>query len=125
MEVQISSIRTELHSIDLSPSFRKCTIFVLYNTCKCEEIGYKVTLDILIKRRVTVHTRREIHFQKPDIQILINENIKSKHLEAVIWERHEHLISGVKLWLNSNKRLHNDILNLSPDRVIINSHFLA
>jgi len=48
-----------------------------------EQVGNCVRLDLLVQRRVTAESWRQIDFEKPRLDVLVDQDVEAEELEAV------------------------------------------
>ena len=87
-----------------------------------ERVADQVALNFLVEWRIAAERWTQVDFEEPAVHELIDQDVESEKLEAVIRIRHVLLKRLIDMGLTCNNRLDNNILNLLPYRQIVDSN---
>jgi len=117
----ISSIVETLRFCDNQFTLAYFALLKRSDTSHGEQVCDKFSLDPLVERGIAIERGRQIDLKKPWIQLVIDEDVETEQLKAVVPERHILLACIEYHILSREDSLDDHILNLFENGNIINT----
>ena len=79
-----TSSKIQMRGLSVGSFFGILPALCWYNPYKIEQIRKQIGFYLLVQRGVTIHRRRQVHFQQIGIEDIVYQDVEAKELEAVV-----------------------------------------